>query len=203
MGVSEINSELEFLFRIHTKETPCIVELPGGHQSYSIDLNTRKINSPQILSVKKDHMSTVIYFNVDRFYDYMDLSTLSCVIIYQTPDGQTHFYPVQYYDIFTLKSEAKMVIAWNINDIVTSQSGTITYAFKFFKVQGDLIENAELIYNLNTAPAQSTILYGLDAPKAALNQEETKEVNEIVRQLEFALDAVRKAREEFQWTVYE
>ena len=93
MSVNEIAGELDFLYRIHTKETPCLVELPGGRQSYTIDLNTRTINSPKILSVKKDHLSTVIYFNVDRFFDYMDLSTTSCVIIYQTPDGQSHFYP--------------------------------------------------------------------------------------------------------------
>ena len=203
MGINEINSELDFLYQIHTKETPCIVELPGGTESYSIDLNTRKINSPQVLSVKKDHLSTVIYFNVDRFFDYMDLSTLSCVIIYQTPNGQSHFYPIQYYDIFTLKKEGKMVMAWNINDIVTKESGTITYAFKFFKVEGDTLDNSKLIYNLNTAPTQSTILYGLDAPKPALDLEETEEVNDIIKQLEFALDTVRKAGEEFTWTVYD
>ena len=75
-------NELDFLYRIEKQETPAIIKLPGGIESYSIDLNTRQINSPKVLSVKKDHLSTVIYFNVDRFFDFMDLSTLNCVIIY-------------------------------------------------------------------------------------------------------------------------
>lgn len=196
-------NELDFLYRIEKQETPAIIKLPGGIESYSINLNTRQINSPKVLSVKKDHLSTVIYFNVDRFFDFMDLSTLNCVIIYQTPDGQSHFYPVQYFDTYTLAEQGKMIMAWNINNIVTKETGTITYAFKFFKVEGDTLDSAKIIYSLNTAPAQSEILYGLDAPNEALDEEEVAEVNDLIQQWEAAVTATKQLQEStFVWNVY-
>ena len=197
-----IVNELEYLYRIQSKVTPSFVELPNGQISYSIDLNTREINSPEVLSVKRDHLSTVIYFNVDRFYNYMDLSTLSCVIIYQTPDGKSHLYPIHYYDIYTLEKEGKMILAWNINDIATQEDGIVSYAFKFFKVTGDTVDNAKLVYSLNTFPAKSTILYGLDAPDEAFEDIEIDRTNEIIFQLQAALDKVKQLEDEnFNWTI--
>lgn len=194
-----IVKELDYLYRIQSKVTPCFVELPNGDISYSIDLDTRKINSPQFLSVKKDHLSNVVYFNVDRFFDYMDLSTLSCVIIYQTPDKQTHLYPIPYYDIFTLAKEGKMVMPWNISDITTQIEGDITYSFRFFRIDGDTLDNAELVYNLNTFPATSKILYGLDAPNIDDDDEET---NSTISSLEFLIAQVKELQDDrFTWTV--
>lgn len=193
-----IAKELDFLFQIQSKVTPYFVELPNGKKSYSINLQTRKISSPEFLSVQEDHLSNVVYFNVDRFFDYMDLSTLSCVIIYQTPDGQSHIYPVPYYDVYTLSKEGKMILPWNISSIVTKNNGIITYSFRFFKLSGDTFDNSELIYNLNTFPATSKILYGLDAP----NIDDSDEVNSTINTLEELITQVKELKDTgFTWTV--
>lgn len=192
-------NELDYLYRIQSKVTPCLVELPNGDISYSINLQTRKINSPEFLSVKKDHLSNVIYFNVDRFFDYMDLSTLPCVITYQTPDNQTHFYPVPYYDIYTLAKEGKMIFPWNINNIVTKNEGDIIYSIRFFKISGDVLDTAELVYNLSTSPTTSKILYGLDAPNI---EDDNDTVNSAVNTLEELIFQVKELRDTgFTWTI--
>ena len=55
-----------------------------------------------------------------------------------------------------------MVIPWNINRFTTEEPGWIEYSFRFFKVV-DRGTYKELVYNLNTSPAKSEILIGLDA----------------------------------------
>ena len=191
--------ELDYLFQIQSKVTPCLVELPNGEESYSIDLQTRKISSPEFLSVQRDHLSNVIYFNVDRFFDYMDLSTTSCVITYQTPDGQSHMYPIPYYDTYSLAKEGKMVLPWNISDIVTKQNGIITYSFRFFKLSGDTLDNSKLVYNLNTSPATSEILYTLDSLEI---NEDDEEANAAVETLETLISKVKNTIEDsFYWTI--
>ncbi len=192
------NNELDYLFRIQSQITPCLVEIPKSKKLYTVDLKSRKIDSPEFLSVEEDHLSNVIYFSVDRFYDYMDLSTASCVIMYQTPDGQSHMYPVPYYDVTTLVDEGKMIIPWNINGIVTKSYGTITYFIRFFKVDGDVLENAKLLYNLNTLSATSKVLKGLT--NLNLNIEEDETFNSAVNTLEALISQVKALKDEnFMW----
>ena len=193
-----MNNELDYLFRIQSQITPCLVEIPKNKKFYQIDLESRKINSPDFLSIEDDHLSNVIYFSVDRFFDYMDLSTVSCVIIYQTPDGQSHMYPVPYYDVFTFSKEGKMVIPWNINNIVTKDYGTITYFFRFFKIEGDVLDNAKLAYNLNTLSATSKILKGVNTPNFDMDNEDTIEA---VLVLENLIQEVKQLKDQnFVWT---
>ena len=95
-----------------------------------------------------------------------------------------------------------MILAWNINDIATQEDGIVSYAFKFFRVTGDTIDNAKLVYSLNTFPAQSQILYGLDAPDEAFEDVEIERANEIIFQLQAALDKVKQLEDEgFNWTI--
>lgn len=195
-----IANELDYLYRIQSKVTPCFVELPNGEISYSVDLQTRQINSPEFLSVKKDHLSNVIYFNIDRFFDYMDLSTLPCVIIYQTPDEQVHVYPIPYYDIYTLAKEGKMILPWNISNIVTQLEGDIIYSIRFFKIEGDIVDDANLVYNLNTFPAKSKILKGLDASN--LTNDEDESLHPATETLETLIAQVKELKDNnFTWTI--
>jgi hypothetical protein len=64
---------------------PSNVFLPYAHNIYDIDLNTRTIRGPSVLSVQRDHKSEIIYFKVDRYFDYMDLSNTVCIIEYIVP----------------------------------------------------------------------------------------------------------------------
>lgn len=137
------------------------VLLPVDENTYEIDLNTRTVKAPKFLSVKTDHYAETIYFVVDRFYDNMDLADTVCTIQYLNSgikDDPGEMYLVPFYDITTLKDEGKILFPWQISGEVTKALGTLTFSFRFFKLN----EKGEYIYSLNTIPASSQILNGLD-----------------------------------------
>ena len=162
---------LEQLYELQTKNAPSNVFLPFAHNIYDIDLNTRQIHGPEYISVYRDHKAEVIYFKVDRYFDYMDLSTTICIIEYIVP-GDTervpYIYVVPFFDTFKFVKENKIIFPWNVGDAATSQNGTIEYAIRFYKIDK---EGKKLIYNLNTLPTKSKILSGLESDDEILKVE--------------------------------
>jgi len=51
-----------------------------------------------------------------------------------------------------------MLIPWQISGLVARAPGNITFSFRFYKLN----ETGDFIYCLNTSPATSKILNGLD-----------------------------------------
>lgn len=139
--------------------------MPYAIKYVDVDLETREIDSPEYLSVAKDHYAENIYFRVNRFYDYMDLATTTCVIQYQNAAGETGIYAVPYFDIEKGKGNVenghpdKIIIPWCIAGKASAVDGKITYAIRFYRVD---MNGHELTYNLNTRPAVSKIMYGMD-----------------------------------------
>ena len=147
------------LWTIQNENPPSLVHLPFAKKIYKVDNTTRTIEAPKSLSVSKDHKAENIYFCVDRFFDYVDLSKMTCIIQYQTSDGSTGIYPVPYYDIQSYKDEDKMLVPWLVNGNATMCKGKITFTIRFYKLDQ---ENTKFIYNLNYLPATSTVLDGMD-----------------------------------------
>ena len=142
--------------RIQSQNPPGLAILvPGNEKIYSIDLNTRTIESPEYLSLEKDHEAEIIYFLVDRFYDSYDLSQAVCVVEFINAKGEPRTYPIPYYDIYTFKKDNKMLVPWVIDQEVTKLSGNVSYAFRFYKLTDS---GKFFIYNLSTLPATSKIL---------------------------------------------
>lgn len=163
---------LDLMYQIQESSPPQIIYLPKNEtqERYSIDLTTRTIKSPQFLSVLKDHRSETVYFEMDRYYDYMDLATTTCIIYYITPDQQSHIYVVPFYDIEAANEvmydkdnnsyiHRKIVFPWLIDGAATQFSGTIEYCIQFFKIDS---ETKEVLYQLTTQSTKSQILHGLD-----------------------------------------
>lgn len=170
---------LSQLYIIQSQNPPSYVLFSNVKTFYDIDLSTRTINAPKILSVSKDHKSETIYFRVDRYHDYMDLSNTTCVIQYITPDKKTHLYAVPFYDILTDKKNNKMIFPWNIDGVATKFSGPVTFSIRFFiadrevVVVDDYVDEEDittpptevrynLIYNLSTTLAESEVLDGME-----------------------------------------
>lgn len=135
---------------------PSYALLPAAEKIYDIDVNDRTISNQRVTIVEKDHKSKTLYFSIDRFVDYMDLSQTQCVIQYNV-EGKSRFYPVPYYDIYTKISEGKMIFPWNLSYALTKNTGTIPFSVRFFRIGTFITENndAELIftYNFNTLPS--------------------------------------------------
>lgn len=155
--------ELERLYQISSQNPPSMAELPSVDKNNisMVDLRSRTIPNREFISVAKDHRAEVLYFVVDRFYDYMDLSTTTCLVQYSTKSGD-YIYIVPYFDIYNRSfGHNKMIIPWNIDGSATMENGPIKYSLRFYKIDGQGRE-AKLVYNLNTLPAESVIYKGLD-----------------------------------------
>lgn len=146
------------------------LRVPKDEPIYEINLNTRTVAAPKFLSVRKDHRSETIYFIVDRYYDNMDLATTTCIIQYLnkgyksedgTPD-EGHFYLVPCYDLSY--EPGKILIPWMIGGTTTAAAGDVQFSFKFFLLNEPNLkdENSNFIYSLNTMPATSKVLYGMN-----------------------------------------
>ena len=159
--------ETDTLLNIQRQYPKDIIQLPGYRDvGYKIDLSTRIIQSPEFLSVEKDHDSEVKYFVVNRYFDYKDLSSSICIICYRNAAGEDFVYPVPFFDTYTLRDNHKMIIPWNISGRATSKAGEITYYFRFYEFkrdeEGNIDPTGQLVYNICTLPATSKILHGLD-----------------------------------------
>ena len=150
---------MKYLAYVQTENRPEIAVLPSTEKVYNVDLKTRQIETPEYLSVERDHKSEIVYFKVDRFFDYMDLTQTVCIIQYVTVDNKARIYAVPYYDIESYAHEDKMIIPWCIDGGATAVAGPIQYSIRFYKVDE---VGQQFTYNLNTQPAKSKVLYGME-----------------------------------------
>jgi hypothetical protein len=149
----------KYLAYIQSNNRPTIAILPSSEKVYNIDLKTRQIEAPEYLSVEHDHKSETVYFKVDRFFDYMDLSQTMCIVQYVTADNKARIYAVPFYDVTSYADEEKMLIPWCIDGGATTAAGTVQFSLRFYKVDE---VGQQFIYNLNTSPSKSKVLYGME-----------------------------------------
>lgn len=148
------------LFRIQEENFPgTAVLLPSDERIYEINMSARSIEVPEFLSVATDHKAETIYFKIDRFFDYMDLTECTCVIEYVNANKKSHYYVVPFYDNTTFYKESKILFPWCIDGAATEQAGVIEFAIRFYKIDSN---NQHFIYNLSTLPHKSKILYGIN-----------------------------------------
>lgn len=145
---------------------PIHAALPAAEQIYYINTDTREVEAPPFISVEKDHKSETIYFMVDRFVDYMDLATTCCLISYNNAKGQSGYYPVPFYDLYTKNKDNKIVLPWCIDAWAAQTSGTIEFSFQFFKIENVYdpvlrVPTPTVVYSLNTIPVKTKILSGI------------------------------------------
>lgn len=153
---------IQLLYRIQDTNAPSLAVLaPSYEPFFEIDLETREIHAPEILSVKADHRSETIYFKVARWYDGMDLTNTCCIIQYINAAGEGRIYPVPFYDIDTCSGEERdtILFPWVIDGEATKVAGEVKYSVRFFKVDST---GNYLLYNLNTLPTTGKVEKGIE-----------------------------------------
>lgn len=156
----------QFLYLIQNENFPAqAILLPTDEKTFDIDLNTRLITAPDILSVEHDHQGETVYFRCARYFDNMDLANTVCVIQYENknaknedglPDGG-HVYPVPFYDTITYPDE--ILFPWVIEGHATAAAGPVEFAVRFYLLDD---EGVEFLYSLNTQPSKSKVLHGMN-----------------------------------------
>lgn len=145
--------------RIQSENAPSLaILLPTDEKIYTVDLNARSVEVPEFLSVETDHRAETIYFKVNRFYDFFDLTQAVCIIHYVNALGEVRAYPVPYYDIETFGEEDLILFPWIIDGDATKAAGVITYSIRFYKLNES---GKSYLYNINTLPVKSKILHGI------------------------------------------
>lgn len=167
-----ITTPQDYLSKLHliekSQETQTAILLPSDEKIYKVDLNTRTVEAPQFLSIAKDHYAETIYFEMDRYYDHIDLATATGIVQFENAKKELHLYKIPLIDITT--KPGKIIFPWCIDGAATAAAGAIKYSFLFYNVT--ISPNggeAKFEYSLNTQTATSKILNGLDVDK---NQEE-------------------------------
>lgn len=146
--------------KIQSENPPTIaVLLPTDEKTYHVDLNARTCEAPEYLSVESDHKSEVIYFTVNRFYDFYDLTEAVCVIQYRNAKSEVRAYAVPYYDIETFGDEDLILFPWVVDGEVTRAGGSVEFNIRFYKLSEP---GNYYIYNISTAPVRSKVLKGID-----------------------------------------
>lgn len=158
------------LHLIQNFNAPQYVVLNPNDKIYKVDLKTREIETPEFLSVQEDHGSEVIYFEVDRFYDFMDLAFTTCIIHYINAEGKAGLYAVPFYDINTKMQERKMIFPWCIEGAASAVEGKITFTMMFYQIEAEEIKNENnqivdsklnYLYRISTLSATTKILKGM------------------------------------------
>lgn len=179
--ITSLQEYYNLLYLIQDENAPELaVLLPGDEPLLRIDLDTRKIEAPEYLSVATDHRAETVYFSVNRYFDNVDLSTMSCIIQFINAAGESGIYVVPFYDV---SRGDEMLIPWVIEGAVTAKAGTVSYSVQFFRVSES---SSKFSYNLNTLPATGKILEGNKFDKIAA-------ANAIEKGLGMTLDELRDA----------
>lgn len=161
--ITSLQEYYNLLYLIQDENPPELaVLLPGNEAPLRIDLDTRKIDAPEYLSVATDHRAETVFFSVNRYFDNVDLSTMSCIIQFINAAGESGIYVVPFYDIS--RGDDNMLIPWVIEGAVTAKSGSVAYSVQFFRVSES---SSKYAYNLNTLPATSKVLEGNKFDKIA------------------------------------
>ena len=144
------------------------LRLPLDEPLFEIDANSRKITVPPEFksngaSVQGDHLAEVIFFRIERYFDYKDLSTCNIEINWKmgAKEGKTTRF-IKFDDVQTI-DEVKsncIIFGWPINDVVTEKSGALTFAVEFNQTEGEG-DNQKIIYRFNTLPTTVNIKDGL------------------------------------------
>lgn len=140
-----------------------LLPLDEDEESFYIDLNTRTINVPQSFSkcasVQNDQLAETIVFEVDRYFDFMDLAMTDIHVQWTIPenkkDGIEQYEGATKIEMIDLESKpGKIKFAWPLNDSITSMAGSVNFSVRFSIVDHDNLD--KVYYNLNTT--SSTII---------------------------------------------
>lgn len=173
-GISTIEEYFHWIKALGNISTKYTI-LPLDEPHFKIDANTRAINIPDEfkkngIAVQGDDLAEVVYFKVDRYFDYMDLNNCDIFIQWELPDkNKTQGVSIPYVkDIES--APGYLIFGWGISDLITATAGNLKFSIRFFQA-GEVDANGRplsLNYSFNTLTASVKI-----APSIGFDPEKT------------------------------
>ena len=150
-------------------------KLPLDEPYFEINANTRAILIPNEfkkngIAVQGDDLAEIIYFKIDRYFDYMDLNNCEIYIQWELPKGNNgqSIKSVSPAYIRDIESEpGKLIFGWAISDAITAQSGSLKFSVKFF--EWDKPEEIKIENNQITSDSNKKISYSFNTLTATVN----------------------------------
>lgn len=136
--------------------------LPLDEEHFKINANTRAINIPADfkkngVAVQGDDLAEIVYFEIDRYFDAVDLNNCDIYIQWEAPKDSNGEIKKGISDTYIRDIESqpgKLIFGWAISEAITNASGNLKFSVKF--LQRDK-ESKKIVYSLNTLTAQVTI----------------------------------------------
>lgn len=134
--------------------------LPLDEDYFEINANTRAILIPASfkkngIAVQSDDLAEVVYFKVDRYFDYTDLDTCEIFIQWETPKGPdgTIVKSADRAYLKDIESEpGKLIFGWVLDKDITAYAGNLKFSVRFVKWS-----DGQIVYSLSTLAATAII----------------------------------------------
>lgn len=200
---------LERLSEIQSSSTTRLVMLPADEPRFIIDSDSRKISIPEeftFLGVKNDSRAETIYFEIDRYFDNVDLSGHTCVVQYASArDGKTGaiaegICPISMLDVNTIPG--KIIFGWPVTNDVTAYSTDVHFSVRFYSLT--TTAPITFAYCFNTLPAVLPVKDTLDVSNSigerypALFEEWNARMQSMANYANDALGAVRQIQNQIE-----
>lgn len=144
--------------------------LPLDEKVFEIKLNDRSISVPsefREVTVQSDTMAEMFIFEVDRYFDYMDLANTNIYVQWKTPNEKGDGRATRIKMIDRDSVPGKLRFAWPISNELTKEPGNVKFSVRFFMVAPDQDDEQKMIYSLNTKEASFNVVA---AHQSALNK---------------------------------
>lgn len=179
---------------------------PSSEPRFKIDANTRAIKVPpelKSIGALNDHRAETVYFEIDRYFDDVDLYSKACAIQYINAKGQKFLHPSGYKALSD--NGNKLIFGWEIWSDVTAAVGKVKFSVRFYELDtiyesdGTTVKEYRFNYNLNTAIATVEVTDSLDIfdsdeviPSGEAVSQLLQESSQILTKIEDALSELQQ-----------
>ena len=169
--------------------------LPLDEEHFTIDANSRMITVPESfrkngIAVQGDETAEVVYFKIDRYFDFMDLNNAYIVIQWHIDgiDPKNNNVPISLSNsslewVRDIESEPnKLIFGWALDSEITKYPGTLKFSVRFIGLNEDLNDEdyGKVEYSFSTLEATAVINKALDLDITLDSLNELKNKAELV-----------------------
>ena len=165
--ITDSKEYISFLKKIQDSGITTYSALPSTEPRFLIDANERKITVPSdfsFLSVRYDHQAETVYFEIDRYFDDVDLSQHTCIVQFVNKDEYGNvsegYYRVPVMDITTV--EGKIIFGWLIESPATKYAGDIEFSVRFYSITNGLLDDDDSLDGGNDNSLEDDLLFATD-----------------------------------------